>query len=92
MVGGAKTKISRIGKVLYLSKSGRLILRSKLRVKVGSAILTEDLRNIGNVTDIFGPVINPYVSVRPAVREPSKYVGQLLYVEESTANRVNQVE
>jgi len=61
-------------------------------VEVGSAILTEDLRNIGNVTDIFGPVINPYVSVRPAVREPSKYVGQLLYVEESTANRVNQVE
>jgi rRNA processing protein Gar1 len=92
MVGGAKTKISRLGKVLYLSKSGRLILRSKLRVKVGAAILTEDLRNIGNVTDIFGPVINPYVSVRPVVREPSKYVGQLLYVEESTANRVNQVE
>jgi len=87
MAGGVKTKISRLGKVLYLSKSGRLILRSRLRVKVGSAILTEDLRNIGNVFDIFGPVMNPYVSVKPAVREPSRYVGQLLYVEESTINR-----
>ncbi len=90
MVGGAKTKVSRLGRVLYLSKSGRLILRSKLRLKVGSAIFTEDLKNIGNVFDIFGPVVNPYISVKPAVREPSRYVGQLLYFEESATIRVNQ--
>ena len=53
-------------------------------MRVGSAILTQDLRNIGNVFDVFGPVASPYVSVRPAIREPAKYVGQLVYVEENT--------
>ena len=61
-------------------------------MRVGSAILTQDLRNIGNVLDVFGPVANPYVSVRPAIREPAKYVGQLVYVEDNTLRQVNQFE
>jgi len=61
-------------------------------VKIGATIFTEDMRNIGNVSDIFGPVGNPYVSIKPTVLEPAKYVGQPIYVEESTASKVSQVE
>jgi rRNA processing protein Gar1 len=31
------------------------------------------------VSDVFGPVANPYVAVRPSVEEPSNYVQHVLY-------------
>ena len=49
--------------------------------------MDQDLKDIGTVFDVFGPVGNPYVSVKPSVRDPSRYVGQLLYVEEKTERR-----
>lgn len=86
-LGGTKTSIRRLGKVLHLSKSGRLILRSQTKVKLGSVAVNEDLKNIGTIFDVFGPAENPYVSIKPSVRDPSQYVGQLLFVEESIERR-----
>lgn len=79
--------IKRLGKVLHLSKSGRLIVKSQLKVKPGSVTLSQDLKNIGTIFDIFGPVENPYISVKPSIRTPSNYVGQILYFEENTERR-----
>ncbi len=79
--------VKRLGKVLHLSKSGRLILRSQTRVKLGSPALNQDLKAVGTVFDVFGPVENPYTSVKPSVRDPSQYVGKLLFVEESVERR-----
>lgn len=53
----------------------------------GSVIFSQDLKNVGKVFDVFGPVKNPYISVRPNVRDPNNYVGQLLYVEEGLERR-----
>ncbi|MEM2921287.1 MAG: Gar1/Naf1 family protein [Candidatus Bathyarchaeia archaeon] len=72
----------RLGKVLHLTNSGRLVLRSKIKVKAGSTAFDEDLVPIGTVLEVFGPVGNPYVSIKPNVNNPGKYVGHVLYVDE----------
>ncbi len=56
-------------------------------MRLGSVTFSQDLKNVGNVFDVFGPVENPYISVRPNVRDPNNYVGQLLYVEEGLKRR-----
>jgi len=76
--------IKRLGKVQHLSKGGRLVLRSRAKVKLGKVAVNQELKEVGIVFDIFGPAENPYISVKPKVRDPSQYVGQLLYIKENT--------
>lgn len=79
--------MQRLGKVLHLSKSGRLVLRSRLKSRPGEIALDEELTPVGTVIDTFGPVENPYVSVKPSVSSPERYVGHILYVDEQTETR-----
>ncbi|MDH5771476.1 MAG: Gar1/Naf1 family protein [Candidatus Bathyarchaeota archaeon] len=37
-------------------------------------------QKVGTVKDVFGPVKNPYVSVKPDVGSPEKYVGKTIYL------------
>ena len=79
--------MQRLGKVVHLSKSGRLILRSKTKARTGLIAMDEGLKSVGTVFDTFGPVENPYISVKPSVHDPGRYVGQILYVDEETEPR-----
>jgi rRNA processing protein Gar1 len=74
----------RLGKVLHLSKSGNLILRlegSNLPVS-GSSVCDYKLTRVGTVNSVFGPVKNPYLSIRPSVESPAKLAGRILYLVE----------
>ena len=79
--------MQRLGKVVHLSKSGRLILRSKTKARTGLVAMDEGLKSVGTVFDTFGPVENPYISVKPSVHDSERYVGQILYVDEETEPR-----
>ena len=79
--------IKRLGKVLHLSKSGRLVLRSQDRARLGAKVVDQDLKVIGTVFDVFGPIKNPYISVKASVSSPARLVGRLLYVEEAVERR-----
>ncbi len=71
----------RLGKVLHVSGSRCLILKTKDgEISVGSKVLDSKLREVGRVFDVFGPVSSPYVSVRPRNPDPSSLVGKALYV------------
>lgn len=72
--------MNRLGTVTHVSGSRKLILRTKIRVKSGTQIFDEELRPVGRIFDVFGPVKNPYVSVKPVGGELEKYVGHALYV------------
>jgi RNA-binding protein len=58
-----------------------------LKLKTGLVALNQNLENVGTIFDIFGPIETPYISVKPSIRNPSNYVGQLLYFEENTEKR-----
>ena len=74
----------RLGKVLHLSKSGNLILRLENSVLpiAGSPVCDYKLVHVGKVSNVFGPVKNPYLSVQPSVESPSKLAGRILYLVE----------
>jgi len=74
--------LRRIGKVLHVCRSGEMIVRAEgdLVPRIGDRVLGPDLRQVGVVIDVFGPVASPYVAVRPLVDDPSRLVGRILYV------------
>jgi len=85
-VGGG---LRRIGKVLHVMKSGDLILRSDsdFAPRIGDRVYDPNLREVGVVADVFGPVSSPYVAVRPLVDDPTPLVGKILYAAERRGRR-----
>lgn len=72
-----------LGKVLHATPSRNLILRAKIDASaIGAKVVDIKLRQVGTIHDLFGPVSVPYVSVKPVVKDFSKYVGKRLYLLE----------
>ncbi len=73
----------RLGKVLHISKRGSIILRTDKTPSAGSksVVLDKKSQEIGVIIDVFGPVKEPYVAIRPKQDiDASKLVGQMLYL------------
>lgn len=71
--------LKRLGKVLHLSRSAKLILKTKINVTTRTKVLVANGKSIGYIFDIFGPIANPYISIAPSVKDPDKYIGRVLY-------------
>lgn len=73
----------RIGRVLHVARSGELVLRSEsdLAPRIGDKAYGSDLREVGVISDVFGPAASPFVAIRPSVEDPSRLVGEALYVK-----------
>jgi len=56
-----------------------MILKAENLPRIGDQVVDQNLKSVGAVFDIFGPVSFPYVSVRPNVEEPRRFVEQTLY-------------
>lgn len=73
-----------LGKVLHVSKSGRLIIKAYTKPPpVNTIVFDENLDEIGFVYDVMGPVSSPYISVQV---EKSKIklenlVGRVLFIK-----------
>ncbi|MBO8174898.1 MAG: H/ACA RNA-protein complex protein Gar1 [Thermococcus sp.] len=74
--------MKRLGKVSHYAKQGFLILRSDWIPSLNDPVVDKNLKFIGVVKDVFGPVKMPYVAVKPKVKDPEEYIGQVLYVDE----------
>jgi RNA-binding protein len=73
----------RLGKALHISKRGSLILRTDKTPPIGpqALVLDKEANKIGTILDVFGPVNNPYVSIRLYEGiDAQKLVGQPLYL------------
>ncbi|WP_297550685.1 Gar1/Naf1 family protein [Thermococcus sp.] len=73
--------MKRLGKVSHYAKQGFLIVRTNWVPSLNEPVVDKDLKPVGIVKDVFGPVDYPYVAVKPRVKNPEKYVGALLYVD-----------
>ncbi len=75
--------MKRLGKVLHISNRGSIIVRVDKTPPLGnkSIVLDKQAQEIGTIVDIFGPVSNPYIAIRPRRDfNPEKLVGQMLYL------------
>ena len=71
--------LQRLGRVLHVSSSRNLILKAENTPRIGDRVVNKDLKPVGTVFDVFGPVASPYVAVKPEVEEPSNIMGDTLY-------------
>jgi RNA-binding protein len=55
--------------------------------KIGETVVDENLKHVGKVFDIFGPVSSPYAVVKPTLQEAEKLAGKTLYVFPSKGER-----
>jgi RNA-binding protein len=76
--------LRKLGIVLHVSSHGYIILRAALFPNIDSAVLTKRMKKIGTVHDVFGPVISPYVSVKPSKKlgptDLKQLIGEKVYV------------
>ncbi|GAB6101641.1 hypothetical protein JCM16138_08640 [Thermococcus atlanticus] len=73
--------MKRLGKVSHYAKQGFLILRSDWVPSLNDRVIDKELTVVGTVKDVFGPVRTPYIAVKPKVKNPGRYVGEVLYVD-----------
>lgn len=79
--------MQRIGRALHISSNKNIILKAETPPKLGDKVIEENLKSVGTVFDIFGPVSSPYVSVKTAVEEPHRFIGHILYAIPSKPSR-----
>lgn len=84
---GMVLSLNRLGKSLHLSNNGNLIFKTEKKPEIGDQVFDKELKKVGIVFDIFGPTSNPYVSVKPSVEKPEKYVGEVLYTMKTKRKR-----
>ena len=84
---GKREKLQRIGFVLHTASSGNMILKTKHPPRMGDQAVDENLKPVGTVFDVFGPVSSPYVAVRPSIDNPSRLIKHILYAVPSSKPR-----
>jgi len=65
--------------VLHVSSSRNLVLKAETLPKINSKVVDKNLKFVGTVFDVFGPVSSPYAAVKPAVSTPQHLIGNTLY-------------
>lgn len=79
--------MQRLGRVVNITPSQNLVLKTEIAPKIGSSVVDESLKTVGRVFDIIGPVTSPYAVVKPTIREPEKLASKQLYLLPSKKER-----
>jgi RNA-binding protein len=72
--------LQRLGKALHVTPSQNIVVKTDKTPKIGSTVVDENLKVVGKIFDLIGPVPSPYVVVKPAVKEPEKLTNKQLYL------------
>ncbi len=70
MLGRVIIKIQKLGGLIGVSPQ-HIILRAAEKISFGnlprlrSEVVMEDMSHVGTISDIFGPHLNPFISIRP---------------------------
>ena len=72
--------MQKLGKVRALTPSKNLIVKAEKTPRIGSDVVDENLKSVGRVFDVIGPVSAPYAVVKPTGREPAKLADKSVYL------------
>ena len=72
--------MKRLGRILNVTPSQNIVVKTEKTPKVGSAVIDENLKVVGKVFDIIGPVSSPYAIVKPTIKEAEKLINKQLYL------------
>jgi len=69
-----------MGKVLSVTPSSSLIVKTDNPPKLGCEVVDEGLNVVGKVFDIIGPVSSPYAVIKTKVKNPTALLDRQLYL------------
>jgi RNA-binding protein len=72
--------LQRLGRVLNVTPSQNIVVKTERTPKIGLTVVDENLKVIGKIFDIIGPVSSPYAVIRPTVKEPELIANKQLYI------------
>ena len=74
--------MQKVGVVLHLAKSGRLIVKASVTdIKVGTILYDARGKRVAKIAEVFGPVKEPYLSCIPLTDRVKKLEGQEVYTQ-----------
>jgi RNA-binding protein len=84
---GESKSLQRLGRVLHISPSRNVIIKIENTPRIGETVIDENLKTVGKIFDMFGPVASPYATIKPTIRELEKLTNKMLYVIPSKGER-----
>ena len=79
--------LQRLGLVHTVTPSQNVVIKIDKTPKLGSAVIDENLKVVGKVFDIIGPVSSPYAVIKPSGKNPEKLMKKQLYISSSKKER-----
>jgi RNA-binding protein len=79
--------LQRLGLILHVTPSRNVIAKIQNLPKIGETVVDENLKPIGRVFDILGPVSSPYATIAPTIRNPEKLANKTVYTLPSTRRK-----
>ena len=76
--------MKRLGVVENIAYDGTVLVRSEAAPSVGASVVDRRNRPIGRVARVFGPVREPFASVRPAKPASPALIGVEVFLGEGT--------
>ena len=73
-----------VGEVLHIAYSGRVIVRLDKEIKEGQILCDKNNQKIGRVTELIGPIKNPFASAIPLTNNLKKISGTKVFSQEQT--------
>ena len=80
-------QLQKLGRVRALTPSKNIIVKTEKAPKIGTEVVDENLKVVGKVFDIIGPVSAPYAVVKPTISEPVKLLNKPVYLLLSKTKR-----
>ena len=81
--------MEKIGKIVHLAKSGRLIVKIEEKSNyelIGQSLINDRGTKVGKVIELIGPVSSPYASVIPVDSKCS--IGGVVYKSHNPIHRI----
>ena len=81
---GERESLKNLGKYIHTTSQGLAIIKLENMAAIGTAVVDEKGRQIGQVADVFGPITSPYGSVKliPGAAQNLGVGGSELYIGE----------
>lgn len=72
--------MQRLGKVINVTPAQNVVVKIDKTPQIGSAVVDENLKVVGKVFDIIGPVSSPYAVIKPTIKASEKITNKQLYL------------